>query len=310
MPAFDEVADYDVFFEKKLTPLLKRLKSECRIADSWGIAIIVAILLLFGSIIAVQADYVKDNGGLLITFCIIFLIVSVYQYTEHNDDFTDDFKTSLIKEIISHVNPGMIYKPDTSISQGEYVTSSLLRYRYNNFDGSDYIEGKYKDVSFHCSQVLTQSDDDIIFKGLFFVAGINSRFSACTYMWDKEAVQLATSIADEAYRLLPMPYVADVPVTDTPFSKYFRVCSTDTYEATKILTTISPNKIIELTQLIQRPMNISFVLGNCYVAIPFTVDIFGPDVYVPGDKEETKKYFNSVNLIFQIIDYLELSKLQ
>lgn len=318
MSAFNEASDYDNFFDTKLMPLLEQLKSESQTANAWGISIIISGIAGFASFFAVQADHLKYSGGTLITFFIILLIISVYQYARYTDRFTDDFKSTLIKEIICHVQPDVLYKPDNSISQTEYVTSSLIRYRYAYFEGSDYIEGNFNNVSFHCSQVHTQTDDGgarsieqpTIFKGLFLVAKINSRFSGCSYAWDYNAIQLGASIMDEAYRLLPMPDVMNVHLNDLQFDKRFQVCSTDPYEATEILQTISTSKILSLLEQIQRPFNFSFVLGNCYVAIPFEDDIFGPTVNVPGDKEETKLYFNSVNLIFKIIEQLELDKLQ
>jgi hypothetical protein len=112
-------------------------------------------------------------------------LVSFFKYTKKNDLFKKDFKTFVIKEIINHVSPGIIYKPDQLITEREYKASSLFRRYFDYFDGSDYMEGVINNVSFHCSEICTQYDDGTrqitIFKGLFFVVKINDRFTGGTY---------------------------------------------------------------------------------------------------------------------------------
>lgn len=298
---------FDSFFESTLSPILKKSKMQCRLADAWGIGIIVSAIMIF------VGGMLLDSGFVSLFF-FVFVFISIYQYTQYNDRFEADFKNDFIKAIIDEVSPGTSYQPYASITPSEYVSSSLYRYRYDYFDGTDLVEGVYDTVSFRSGYLHTECDfgrrRQDIFRGLFFNGQISEQYTAGTYLWPRGAEQLAESIIDEAYRLLPMPYVDDVAISDPYFERFFRICSTNVYEASMILDNLSITKIAGLIERLNRPVSISFVAGRCYVAIAFDRDLFGPGDMIPGDKTETKKYVDAVNLIFEIIEVLGLKNFQ
>ena len=53
----------------------------------------------------------------------------------------------------------------------------------------------------------------------------------------------------------------------------------------------------------------SFVAGHCYFVFPARQDLFEPPDSDPGDKDEIRKYYLNVMLIFGIIKQLGLSHL-
>ncbi|MBA3675457.1 MAG: hypothetical protein H0W75_10980, partial [Chitinophagaceae bacterium] len=196
-----EAKDFETFYQTRLQPSLGGLKLQNDEAAKWSIGGIAFLLL---SICA----FVLDQTLVGILF-IIMIIVSIYKYTKKKDVFIESYKERIINEIINFIHPGLIYKPNNYISSKEYKSSSHYRFIYDYYDGDDYIEGTYKNVRFHCSELETSVQrrrnyastsqylkGPIIFQGLFFVAVIN-KFKGGTYIWSQGDEQLPTSIMDE-----------------------------------------------------------------------------------------------------------------
>ncbi|MEP6948302.1 MAG: DUF3137 domain-containing protein [Ginsengibacter sp.] len=307
----DQIADFDSFYTLKLAPHIDQLRAECKTADNWGIVGLVSflmgiVILFFG----LQLKLLKGYEGFL--FIVMVLpIVSLVKYAQKNDIFKRDFKEFIIKEIINNISPGIIYKPDESITEREYKASSLFRRYFDYFDGSDYMAGVINNVSFHCSEICTQYDDvnrqRTIFKGLFFVVKINDRFTGGTYVWARGEEQLPATISDERYLLMPMPRIHDIRFQDKDFEHYFRVCTTYESQAMEILSPAFRQQMINLRQHSRSLAAFSFVAGHCYFAFPASQDLLEPSDYDPGDKEEIRKYYVNVALILGIIKQLGLS---
>jgi hypothetical protein len=111
------------------------------------ISFVVAIIMIY---LGLQLKLFKGYEGFLF-IVMVPAIVSLIKYTQKNDVFKRDFKEFIIKEIINNISPGIIYKPDESITEREYKASSLFRRYFDYFDGSDYMEGMINNVSPHCS---------------------------------------------------------------------------------------------------------------------------------------------------------------
>lgn len=305
----EEIKDFDSFYDIKLQPAMNILKMQKKHASKWGIAAIVAFTLIVFSFVIEQTI-----TGVI---CIILTVVCIYQYTKAKDTYVDSFKETIVKEIIDYLNPGMIYKPSKYVSSKAYKASGLFRHHYDYYDGDDYLEGTYKNVSFHCSELHTRYDsagivtyksEPTIFKGLFFIASINRSFRGGTYVWQREGEQLPASVMDESYRLIPLPHVYRVKMQNDQFEKYFTVCSTNPAEARAILNPPMMEHMVKFRTQLGRKITFSFVAGKCYVAIPIKEDLFEP-ADEPDDREEIKNYFFSILLILSIINQLHLNKL-
>jgi hypothetical protein len=312
----DEAAAFEKFYTEKIEPSLPQLRAECRQADTWGMVGIIAAISGIAVFITYLAGALSGNQAWwLWFFCAVMLVLSVYKYTQRNDRFTADFKAVVIKKIIDEVCPGLVYKPGETITTREYKTSSLYRYRYDYFDGDDLIEGVINNISFRCAELHTQSDyagnkQVTVFKGLFFVAKINSRFTGGTYVWPRNSAQLPTSMMDSAYRLLPMPRIVDIRFHDAEFDQQFRVCSTWPSQAHEILTPENRSRLLHISKTMNIPMSVSFAAGKCFIGIPIAADLLEPTEYDPGDKEEIRKYFITIQMITNIISQSGLSALQ
>lgn len=307
----EQIKSFEEFYRIRLKPYLEDLQKQHKKADHWGIAMLLAALLLVPGLVLGTTLL----GGWTIASVIILLLVCVYNYTRVNDAYEENFKEHVIRQIVEFINPALVYKPDAHIHSSYYRSSSLYRKNYEYFEGDGLIEGTYRNVPFRCSELDVSNSGGgpayrHVFRGLFFAASINSSFSGGTYIWTKGGEQLPVSIADERYRLMPMPNTVKVNFQDGVFEKYYSVFTTDVRQASSIITAEMMQCIIDFKNQVGKDLVLSFVSGMCYVAIPFTEVLLEPQDGNPDNKEEIKKYFFTVLLILSIINKLQLNRLQ
>jgi hypothetical protein len=319
----DEIKDFENFYSLKLQPLIKNLKNEAHEAGNWGIAALVAPCISLLVFAGYQLDYLNEYSGTALFLCIVSIVTTLYFFVITKDRYTKDFKETVITEIIKYLHPGMIYKPEEVIAKQDYKHSSLFRTRFEYYDGDDYMEAVYKGVQFRCSELHVRTESiqikpapqnrgSSIFKGLFFVGKINESFSGGTYLWPKGKAQIGESIADEHFRLMPLPHVYKVKLQDAfpGFDGHFSVYSTNPAEAGIILTTAMTERLLKFKQQIDREIAVSFVAGRCYVAISINEELLEPSGFDTDDKEEVKRYFFTILLVLSIINQLHLNELQ
>lgn len=315
----EAIKDFDDFFRLKIEPLLPELEQEDKSIIHWRNAAIISGAILLFFIAGGIFKFLDDASLFPITLTAGGIaIISLYNYIVKDNNYVDKYKATIIQSVISYLNPGLEYKPDITIPEKEYRQSGLYRHNYDYYDGGDLIKGIYKNVSFHCSELRTMYDNlggpqgnqrVKIFKGLFFSAVVNKNFTGGTYVWIREREQLAVSIADEEYRLLPFPETSHYHTGNVLFESVFSVYTTSKAQAATVLNTEMQQLLLKFRSQIQRNFVFSVVMGKCYVAIPVKEDLFEP-ADNPDDKEEIKKYFFSVLLILSIINQLQLAKLQ
>ncbi|RYY69119.1 MAG: DUF3137 domain-containing protein [Chitinophagaceae bacterium] len=305
--------NFERFYETNLQPYLLQIGLTARAYKNWKYFTIGAAIL--GVVFICLYQFLKIESAGLIALCLFIMAVTgVYYTTQKKEAFIDDFKEKIISRIIHHISAAAVYRPMQYLSKKEYKLSGLYRRRFSSYEGDDYWKARYLGLDFHCSELLVRYEDSTtattLFKGLFIAAGISNYYSAGTYVWTKGEIQLPSSIADEAYRMYPLPNVQRYPAEDEQFNKSFSVYSSNFSEAGKILTPARQQKMLALKHKIGRDLVFSFVAGKCFVAIPMEDDLLEPTAERLQDKESYKKYFFTFLLVFNIVRELELNKLQ
>jgi len=308
----DGIKDFDAFYEIKIRPLLDGLERERILAKQWGIGCLVALITGILFLITAQS-FPGGPFGWLAFISLLVLLFSIYHYTIHNDLYTMGFKEQVIQLIIQYLHPGIIYKPFSFISSKLYRASGLYRARYTGISGDDLLKGVYKGVPFQCSELDVENKRNTrranypVFTGLFFSAKLNIGFYGGTYIWKRGEEQLGESIAEEHYRLLPLPKVYHVHTGHAVFNKYYSVYSTDPEEAHALVDDVMMENMLRFRKQIERDVVFSFVAGRCYVGIPVKEDLFEPAVNL-GDKENAREHFFAVLLVLSIINQLQLNR--
>ena len=308
----DEIRNFEDFYKLKIQPSLEELEQDESAMHNWKLFTLFTGIGTFGSFLLFYLELLPI-GHILAIGMLLMCIIGVYYSTRYSDRYIDDFKAKIIGPIITYIYPSAVYKPMGFVSKKEYKASSLYRRRFTHFDGDDYWETVYNNIPFHCSEVKSWAEDaggkTTIFKGLFFSARINSSFSGGTYLWAKGHSQLSSSIADEHYRLYPMPHVQRLHTGHEIFDKYYSVYTTDVQEASLILSYHMLDHIVVIREKLDREIVFSFVAGKCYIAVPFEENLLEPPKKGLRDKEEIKQYFFTILLVFNIINRLELQRL-
>jgi hypothetical protein len=312
----EEIKTFDDFYEQKLGPYLGALADQGKSAYGWGIASVIFAVLIIPVLAFGLSDAADGLGVVLIPAVLLGTAVSIYNYTKTKDSYEDDYKKKVIEQIITFIHPGLQYRPGICINHTDYINSSLCRGWYDEYGGDDWIGGNYKGINFKCFELEVSrtstgayGGDIKVYKGLFFAAPLNVSFSGGTYVWIKGKEQLAASIADERYRMMPMPEVVRVDCRNGEFEKHYSVYTTDVYEAALLIDGQMMQAITNFKKQINRDISLSFVSGVCYVAIPFYENLFEPKENEAGNKEQIKQYFFTVLLILGIIGQLRLDKL-
>jgi hypothetical protein len=308
----EPVEDFESFYATKILPFLDELDKEESSVYNWKRFTIYTGAGAFGCFLLYFLK-IFPSGHILAIAMLLMCIIGVYFSAKYSDRYIDDFKDKIIGQIITYIYPSAVYKPMGFISKKEYKASGLYRRRFSHFDGDDYWQSVYNGVPFHCSEVKSWYEDvagsEHIFKGLFFVARISSSFTGGTYVWTKGQAQLPSSMADEHYRLFPLPKVQRLNVNHAAFSKAFTVYTTNPAEASLILSYHMPDHMLVIKEKLQRDIVFSFVRGKCYIAVPFEENLLEPTKKGARDKQEIKNYFYTILLVFNIIRKLELNRL-
>ncbi|MEP7252634.1 MAG: DUF3137 domain-containing protein [Ginsengibacter sp.] len=307
-PQMNDIKDFESFYSARIEPFLARLNAQSNDASKWSTAGIASVLL------AVVCFFM--DAPLVAFLLLMFTGFTVHKYSAKKNVLRNNFKTSVINEIVSYLNPGAVYSPSKRMSTNDYKTSGLFNHVYNYIFGEDHITGIYKGVKFYSSELQTSYNAKgtngrsvNIFEGLFFAAPLNEIFTKATYVWPSEDNQLSLSLADEYFeRYMALPKVYRINSDHAAFNKNFVAYTTSPSEARSILDDEMIERIVRFKTQIKRDVRFSFVSGICYVAIEIDENLLEPSVADPGNKENIKEYFFSVLLILSIINQLNLPR--
>ncbi len=308
----ERIEDFESFYTVKIQPYLEKLDNNESSARNWKQFSLYTGIGAFGSFFLYYLE-VFPSGHILAVAMLIMCIAGVYFTAKFADRYIYDFKEKIIGQIITYIYPSAVYKPMGFISKKEYKKSGLYRRRFTHFDGDDYWQSVYNGVAFHCSEIKSWYKDaagtESIFKGLFFIASISNSFTGGTYIWTKGNTQLPSSIADEHYRMFPLPPVHRMKINHGNFNKHYSVYTTNADEASLILSYNMMDHMLVIKKKLEKDIVFSFVAGKCYIAVPFEENLLEPSKKGLRDKAVIKDYFYTVLLIFNIINKLELNRL-
>ncbi|MEO6135250.1 MAG: DUF3137 domain-containing protein [Ginsengibacter sp.] len=311
-----EHEEFEHFYENKIIPELENLRYQSKQTGPWMVVGIVSVMLIVITFF-IGSMNALNNYGVVIVLCIVVGIVAFYNFYKKKDEYEDEYKAGVIQVIIDYVSPGIIYKPREFLDEDIYTKSSLYRRYYSNYNGGDYMEGTIDLVYFRCSELFTYYNragrygrgDSPIFTGLFFVIDINRRFTGGTYIWPSGDEQIPDSIYTEYYRMMPMPDINLLQFDDSVFNNYFSAYTTYPSQAEEILSPLFRQQLVALQQGLPNGFSISFVAGQCFIAIPFDVDLLQPPPNMDEIKEDIYYDYTMVQKIVNTVRCLEFKKL-
>lgn len=301
---------FEDFYKSELEPLLQPLEKQRRELQNLTYrAILFGLLSVVLLIVAFQAQNIIL--GLLFITALIATIISLVKYYSQEKEYVSSFKETIIRRIINYIDPSFQYNPKACINEDDYGRSGLFLTNYDRYKGDDYVEGKREKTYFCFSELHTEhevksgksSHWETIFKGLFFIGDFNKNFQGRTYVWSESNPQLGF------FGKLFSSFARDlekVKLESSEFENRFIVYSNDQVEARYILTPSLMERMVKLQSMMGEGLSLSFVNTNINVAVPITGVLFEPSIFKPNNYESLGDYYNTMYIVFDIMDELNL----
>jgi len=299
-------------FSKELQAVLQELERDRR-----GIRnkLILFYPLLALSIIAGFFSFQNRPDYLLMVLAGMALLgasVTYFFYYSRRNKYVSRFKETVIRKIITLVDPSFTYSPEKWVGKEAYMKSGLFLESPDRCDGDDYVEGLYGQTAFCFSEVHTEKEENsgkdsewiTIFKGLFFIADFNKHFVSRTYVWSEHNPQLNffnkvfSSFADGLKKVF---------LESPEFERRFIVYSDDQVDARYILTPSMMERMVLLQDRMRADIVFSFVDTKVYAAIPFEEDLFEPSLFSANSFQSVADYYQTIRDVLSMIDTLNLN---
>lgn len=294
--------------EKVRLTVLGRLRRMLALAAG-GLAICIALDWLFGA-----------GGRLAVIAGFIGLVASSYGYRIITRGYVRQFKARVIRRIIEFIDPGLVYSAEGHVSPERFYSSRIFERYPDRLRGDDLVRGRVGRTDIEFSEVhaeyKTESTDSrgrrqrkyhTIFKGLFFTAGFNKRFTGKIVVLPDTAERLLGGIGG-FFQSLNRSRGKLVKLENPEFEKLFVVYGDDQIEARYVLSTSLVQRILEFRRKTGRHVYLSFVGSEVFVAVPYRRSLFEPRVFAKitgfGD---IRQYFADLGLALGIVETLGLN---
>lgn len=302
---------FDQFFMYELSGQLQPLERE-RVKISIGYRLAYLFIVSGGLLFVFTVSSDRMFFGFLALGILVTGLILLAVFYNNMSGFRARFKEQVVRRIIGYIDPSLHYEPRQCINRDDYFNSGLFLKKYDSYTGDDYVEGERDKTRFCFSELHTQyrqqsgktSYNVTIFKGLFFIGDFNKHFHGRTYVWSRSNPQLGFITR------LFSPFAANlekVNLESSAFEQSFIVYSNDQVEARYILTPAFMERILKLREMMGEAVSFSFVNTNIHVAIPVRDKLFEPSLWSPNDYEQAGIYYNTVHIVFDIINELRLN---
>lgn len=298
---------YDIELKQQLLPFEEIRGKVLRFGVLGFIFVILAfIFFLIASATAQQFFFI------LFFISLVAGIVLIVIFFNKRKDYITGFKENIIHSIIKFIDPSLHYSPYGHIHGSDYEKSGLYVKPPDRYNGDDYVVGRRDRTIFCFSELHTEykvssgkhTSWHTIFKGLFFIGDFNKHFHGRTYVYSENNPQLGfftkmfSSFASDLEK---------VNLESSEFENRFIVYSSDQVEARYILTPSFMERLVKLQELMGEETSYSFVDTNVYVAVPIRDPLFEPSIFTANNYNKLGDYYNTVHIIFDIIDELNLN---
>jgi hypothetical protein len=201
------------------------------------------------------------------------------------------FKFVVMRSLVEAINPALDYEPADGVSEAEFCSSRLF-VRPDRYSSADLVQGivgatgvRFSEVHAETetqSQILQgsmQSDFETLFRGLFFCADFNKRFSGTTLVLPDSVERLLGHFGQSLQELGAKLFDSGlelVKLEDPAFEKQFVVYATDQIEARYLLSPALMRRLLALRSRVDVPFRLALVANTLYLALPRTDSLFDP----------------------------------
>jgi hypothetical protein len=244
-------------------------------------------------------------------------LIFMFFYRHEKAGFDTLFKDHVIEKLIHLIDPSLRYEKSRSILEEEYRRSELFLESVDRFEGSDLVSGQADEVNLRFSFLHVEKKErdknnkeqwHDIFKGLFFIADFNKTFHSKTVVLPDFA-EKTLGVLGSWMQSLNVARGQLMKLDHVEFEKAFVVYGEDPIESRYILSHALMEKIVQLHQKIRKPLYLSFVDSQIFIAIPYTKSLFEP-ILTQSLLEfaSIRGYFELLNTMIGIVEELKLNE--
>ena len=266
------------------------------------IGTIIAAIVTIGFVAVTKAFEFMFFIGIFSMVIVIFSGAS--KKKKYDDKYKKDIVTTTMQEIFTDV--GFDY--DNGFPSSIIRDTGMMRMG-NTYSSNDWYSGKYKDVTFACSDVLIQevttdseghTDTTTYFSGQWYIFGFNKVFKGSFQVCEKGFnYSKHGGLFDKS--------IEKVEMEDVDFNKLFKVYSTDAHSVFYVLTPHTMESIKKLNDAIPGRLLFCFKDNLLHVAVYNGKDNFRPKVFSSMNLEEEKaKVRKEIEPITQLVEELRL----
>ena len=243
---------------------------------------------------------------------IFFFIYKLVRLGGEKTEYREEFKSSVVNEIVRMINPTWRYKSESMISESDYRNSTLFPTHFDRYNGDDKVEGKIEKTDFQFSELHTEyktttTDSNgqtktkwvTIFKGIFIHADFNKDIQGETLVLPDTAEKLFGSFGRKLQAMSNKGKL--IKMEDIEFEKLFVVYGSSQIESRYVLTPAMMRTMVEIKKRYKRDVFFSFVGSRVYVAISFSKNLFEPRLFTSGVRFEDMVQMNEYFRIIQTI---------
>lgn len=226
------------------------------------------------------------------------------------------FKRNVVPKILNLIAPEMAYTPEACVRAEDFKASKL--YEFDRWSGSDLFAGKYGGAHIRFSEFKAEALREsgrrrrvwkTTFKGVFFVADLQRKFTGRTYVLPDLAERMlgkffggiVHSLKDagwgrgEAIRL----------ENDPEFESRFAVFSTDPEEAMLRLTPELTSRMCAMYDRCGGMIGFAFINSDIYIAMPSETNRF--ELHAKGSFRDVERLVEEIGTFLIIVDIMELT---
>lgn len=313
-----KLSDFAHFYATDLVKELKRLE----VVRKAVLGRVIVLFVVIGGIsaVAVAVDVVwRVSGWFIMLAAALCFGAGSFIYRYLISDYVFQFKVGVISKIVSFLDPSLQYEPRGSIEQWKFVSSRIFEHNPDRLRGDDHVTGKIGATQVEFSELHAERKEETyssrgrrrrwhtIFKGLFFIADFNKKFYGKTVVLPDTAEKLFGQ-AGSFLQSLNKARGDLIKLEDPEFEKMFVVYGDDQVESRYVLSTSLMERIVAFRKKTGRPVYLSFVGSQVFVAVPYRKGLFEPAVFSRlTDFKAVEGYFDDLQLALGIVDDLNLN---
>jgi len=305
------------FYYKNLFPTLEALELQ-RKNLRYRVILVGLFFTLVCVVLVSLLPLETMNIELFYVIIFAYFAIGTLLYKFLTQEYTDEFKTKVLKPLIHAIDEKLIYTTELHVSQRIFERSELFTSRVDKISGNDHVMGLIDGTKIEFSDIHAQQRHknskgkeswSTIFRGLFIVADFNKNFIGRTVVLPESAQNIFGDLIGNWLQSKNFLREELVKLDDSAFEKEFVVYATDQIEARYILSHSLMQRLLTFKKKANHPLYISFIGGSIHMEIDYGKDLFEPSIFHSLLKYKiAMEYVSTLHLALGIVEELKLNQ--